>query len=321
MLIHPSFDALHISTKVVNISTMLRLLAFVAIAALVNTSNFPCPRIFVLADDLQKQDVDGRPSRLSAVNSSSNQGIKVNYEKEGSIFIHGDEVELTSSDADHYDNDKKMSPSLKVHPISFDLSESSDEGFIHIKMPNGSSKKMKNVVTVPREALGGNREISKAYWYGEDASDGSTFNYIRGVDGSIHGSLVDQTTNTVSQLRIDPQGNQIAVTRLSDDFPEEDDAEAPFTPNFEEHLFPISDHRKLNSNDDKGMVTDDSGKVLDIMVVWTEKAEITAGGASSMQSTINLAIEETNVGKQFYACYFSLIFTFNIFQMIVSFIR
>lgn len=265
-----------------------RILASGAIAAA-----FINPNIFVLADDLheiQGQEDDRR--------TFLHQGIMVNFEKEGSISIHAHEAELSSSDVHHYGDDKHTLPSLKVHPLSFNLSERCDEGLISIKMPDGSTKKMKNMITVPQEALGGNTEISQAYWYGEDANDGSTFNYIRGVDGSIHGSILDMTAGTISQLRVDSKGNPIAVKRFSDDFPDEEDVDVdvdvPIFPNFEQHLHPVSDHRNLNNDSEDMGTTDDSGKMLDIMVVWTEKSENAAGGTKGMQNTINLAIEETN---------------------------
>ncbi len=232
------------------------------------------------------------------------QGIKVDYEKIGSIVIHEGDATLLSSDARVYNDMRKESaPSLKVHSLSFDLSEGTDNGVINIQTPNGQTKSFKNIITTPQQDLGGDRSISLAYWYGEDLDDGSTFNYIRGIDGNIHGSLVDITEGTVTQIHVDSVGKPVAVKRVSDEFPDEaEPIEAQESTDFnemKENEATIREERRMldediaNSNGD-GQVENDSRSVLDILVAYTSRAESDEGGRNNVLSRINLAIQEAN---------------------------
>mmetsp|Transcript_11755 Transcript_11755/g.17849 ORF Transcript_11755/g.17849 Transcript_11755/m.17849 type:complete len:595 (+) Transcript_11755:45-1829(+) len=171
-----------------------------------------------------------------------------------------------------------------------------------------------------------NKNKSFGYWYGEDGTDGSTFNYVQDEDGNIHGSLIDISSHSVMQFSVEDGIPTVTITDSSDFRPEID------PPNEDEDIEDrnlLSDttlestvgvHQpgrsylrmknsplKKQNQDQQGSraLYDDSGANLDVMVVWTKKAECKNYGLAedcdlsdqtkaAMEAKINLAIDETN---------------------------
>ncbi len=160
---------------------------------------------------------------------------------------------------------------------------------------------------------------SLAYWYGEDDTDGSTFNYVQDEDGNIHGSLIDMSSNSVMQFAIEDGTPTVVITGSSDFGPEieppnnEDDfvernlslkIREPAAEAYQSTRSYLSFASEKQEQASRGL-NDDSGGNLDVMVVWTSKAEcrnyglnegctLTAATTAAMEALINLAIDETN---------------------------
>jgi len=172
-------------------------------------------------------------------------------------------------------------------------------------------------------------------WYGENDL-GASLSYLRSTEDQIFGSLVDVENDEVTQIRVS-QGSPVAITTASSDFGEEleppnevepkgrklslnTSMEASSTAGFHDNEQDTStkslqtDSMIQNLKDtilQQGMSRglDDSGDVLDVMVVWTKDAEcknagfvpgctLTASTDSSMRALIDLAVEETNTAYE-----------------------
>ncbi len=170
------------------------------------------------------------------------------------------------------------------------------------------------------------------YWYGEDDSDGSTFNYIQDRYGNIQGSLIDMRSKSVIQISIQKDGSPIVTIKHSCDFRPEIDP-----PNKDEDLgqrelttditkSTAKDHQPImsylrtnNSSSEKNKKQEeatrkvepfnDDGGNLDVMVVWTSKAEckssnlpegctLNSSTEANMEGLIRLAIQETNTAYE-----------------------
>merc|ERR550539_1600971 len=172
-----------------------------------------------------------------------------------------------------------------------------------------------------------NLRRSRRFWYGEN-SKGTSLSYVRSKEGKMHGSLVDVEIGEVTQIRVE-KGTVVAVTTDSSAFGEELDPPNESDPKERKLLSKttVNSSSAIQSHDYQDQATstnseridstpsnrnkttsrslDDSGDVLDVMVVWTKDAEcrnagfsvgctLTDSTAADMQATIDLAIEETN---------------------------
>ncbi len=205
-----------------------------------------------------------------------------------------------------------------------------DSNIISIDIPHdGTKRSFKKVKNTPRrlEKMEWATK-STSYWYGEDATDGSTFNYVQDEDGNIHGSLIDISSHSVMQFAVEDGNPTVIITDSSSFGPEIDppnDEEEDFGE--ERNLSTTTDIKESNTQlrqsttrrsylrrnslsstkqeQDNRVLNDDSGGNLDIMVVWTRKAEcknygldegctLSASTSAAMEAQINLAIDETN---------------------------
>ena len=152
------------------------------------------------------------------------------------------------------------------------------------------------------------------YWEGEDPSDGSSFDFIQDDEGNMAGSIVDVTTKNVMQFH-NENGTSIVTITATRDFPLE--GHPVSIPDEERNLrsrqqtvpIPSAPQQVENHQESRTLVYDDSGSNLDVMVVWTKKAECKRSGLqenctptgqteATMRTLINLAVEETNAAYQ-----------------------
>ncbi len=176
-------------------------------------------------------------------------------------------------------------------------------------------------------------------WEGEDASDGSTFTFVQDQNNNMAGSLVDLTNQEVYQFYNQHDGKMAVTITKSENFaPEVDPIDASPDEKTWEMWSSNNDNRQRqlslpssskniqsNINDTTGFrlqqslrtqhdeiiqskerrQLSDDGSVMDVMVVWTPKAEcrrsglsqgctLTSQTESNMLSLVNLAITETN---------------------------
>ncbi len=180
---------------------------------------------------------------------------------------------------------------------------------------NGLKKLFNRIMSYTREENLFSKGLNFTYWYGEDADDGSTFNYVKDESGHILGSLVDVTNHNILQFYID-DGIQTVVITNSSDFPPEIEIDPPVgtivdKPR-EDFLFPVSTEELTTST------YDDNGGNLDVLVVWSRAAEcensrlsssceVTDKTLSSMNSLVNLAISETNAAYEMPGIYTQLL--------------
>ena len=151
-------------------------------------------------------------------------------------------------------------------------------------------------------------------WYGLCKGGGSTNLLGTGRKNDrgeelIHGSVVDGEKNIICQLSPDGDGRNRVLCKRTTDFALEADPE-PWDSNDLRRLeadtgTSLSVPQNMGSLRKLAPSCDDSGAVLDILVVWTQKAECArskkpAGCTLSdfdeeeMRSHIELAVEETN---------------------------
>ena len=142
------------------------------------------------------------------------------------------------------------------------------------------------------------------YWYGEDRTDGSSFNYVQDGSGHVHGSLVSVRDDMVMQFQVDNGMPFVTITNSSS-FPEELDGISVEDEGYYEQYYAVNESlasseefgpemnvsspeeiprlreivnkvTKRNENVTKKQIDqsrDDDGNTLDIMVVWTLDAE------------------------------------------------
>ena len=160
-------------------------------------------------------------------------------------------------------------------------------------------------------------------WHG-NCSGGGTANFIKTNEGVMAGSVVDLETDEVCQLRANENSKKYEFEcKKSSEFPdeadpvEEDGMESPESYDLTtRHLSegqgnsknPSNSHLRgkfLGIEDDHRRLADDLGGNLDVMVLWTTKAECRNSGfnqgcslssatKANMESLIDLAIDETN---------------------------
>jgi hypothetical protein len=188
-----------------------------------------------------------------------------------------------------------------------------EQDAITIELPDGRSKIFGRARSTPP---GRGRENSPAYWFGQDEL-GDPLNYVRGKNGTIAGSFVDMAASQVFQFGTGADGSPTIVITATEDFPPEGDAVMPGSGGRalqveEESTTPT---RPDSTNVLRGMTRsqdqpgrrlgDDLGGNLDVMVVWTKKAEckniglsdscqLSAVSTNAMIDRIELAVAETN---------------------------
>ncbi len=187
------------------------------------------------------------------------------------------------------------------------------------------------------------------YWYGEDDLDGSTFNYVQDEDGNVHGSFINMSNHSVMQFSMENGNSTVIITDSSsfgDEIPIKEGRKLSRTDTeslddiaaIETDFFDETQQRELSTSDiesdlnghqsaksylrisndpaleqeeqvESRYLYDDNGGNLDIMVVWTIKAECknynlpdnctpNAETAKAMMALINLAIDETNTAYE-----------------------
>jgi len=162
----------------------------------------------------------------------------------------------------------------------------------------------------PQPIMSADRKESKkknSFTSGED-TDGSMINLLYNPDGNlVAGSIVDVSQDTVIQIGIDSEGNRVVDITSSSDFPPEADPIEEFEV---DDMFDIGGGNRLLFNSvptatNTTRRTDTGDVTIDILVVWTEKAECKNAGLNDdcnvndstkdiMDTLIQLAIEETN---------------------------
>lgn len=231
-----------------------------------------------------------------------------------------------------------------LHLLS-DLSLDCDRSdTIAVNLPHGNSKVFQRTLSeVPPF------EEAAAYWSGEDLEDGSEFDYIRGEDGTMYGTLVDVSNGNVVDISANADGTPIVTITAASDFPEEEEEEegeeetdgrgdeevntneasetqernlrggrrtasmhavTQVPEQKGEHDAPVADIG-LSSEvsaivGDRRQLLDDSGGNIDIMVVWTKRAECMASTRSPrctltertrrdmLVGVVERAVQETN---------------------------
>jgi len=158
---------------------------------------------------------------------------------------------------------------------------------ITITMANGKVKKLHK------------KQQSKDHWVG--GVDDITFEYVRSSDGNIVGSMVDGESHAVSHFLNDAEGNPYVEEIPVEDFPEErdpiEDDDGKGDRFLKEEIKDVNDNEegklrgtsKAASNAGVRVLNldgiehrygprnlNDNGDVLDVMVVWTIKAECRA---------------------------------------------
>ena len=204
------------------------------------------------------------------------------------------------------------------HNIAIDLDPSCQNGSIEIELSNGAIKIFANMNKGAKQGRARRNRARRATegsspgesWYGQ-SSDGSEFNYVCDSNGNIFGSIVDTTDASVTQIRLDSDGSPIAVTIPASQFPAETepvinhdrDLEAESTINSNSNLLRgISS--QIRTQHDRSLYNDEGGN-LDVMIIWTRRAECVAAGrgkycivddvsTANMKGIIDLAVEETN---------------------------
>ena len=144
------------------------------------------------------------------------------------------------------------------------------------------------------------------FLYGENL-DGSTINYLQDDDGNVQGSIIDVTRNEVIQLYTSFDDSLIVDVTPSSDFEDELEPEESVDQDVDNTFGamrnPPLDFRPENLS---RKLYDDSGANLDVMILWSPKAECENAGLiqgctltntthDQMMAKVSLAIEETNV--------------------------
>lgn len=191
---------------------------------------------------------------------------------------------------------------------------------INIDTHDGISKSFKKVDLTGGSGrrLSVKSSVDYDFWYGEDADDGSTFNYLD-INGKLQGSLVDLTTKEIMQFRSDANGELIVTITHASDFKPELDPDnfirqsivgilnndethsIIFNTNEPPTVYNRSLYRpKMESSTQAQAnalfhppmilssfmsrnldVYDDSGGNLDVMIPWTELAECNNAGLAA----------------------------------------
>ena len=160
------------------------------------------------------------------------------------------------------------------------------------------------------------------YWEGMDEADGSTFAYVQSNKETVAGSMVDATTGNVFQFLREKNGTMVVSITHSSEFPPEGEPihedlpnrklarVDPVPPTTTTMMIPaLRQQLEQTSAQASRKLLDDLGGNLDVLVVWSVKAEcarsslafdppcsVDATTEQTMKDLINLAISETNSG-------------------------
>ena len=168
------------------------------------------------------------------------------------------------------------------------------------------------------------KNMQGSYWIGEDSFDGSSMSFIRDRTGQLHASITDMTADNVISLYPDADGTLRSSIIPSSSFPPEIDAVEREDQQTEQEAGgwryrrpPLNDElsaqvrsNALNGrrgraiNKDRELL-DDLGGNVDVMVVWTARAECARSDLprgcnlsdqtnNNMLGLVQLAIAEAN---------------------------
>jgi hypothetical protein len=170
------------------------------------------------------------------------------------------------------------------------------------------------------ESSTNDRRANNMYIFADHAN-GSAINIIRKSSGQMIGSIIDVEQGVVMQIRIDSEGNNFVHVTPSSDFPPEADPIDESPPPPPASINEMTNQRDLSQSSSKGVTggsathdtvqrnTNETPITIDVMVLWTKKAECANAGFSSncsvnvstaeqMEDLIQLAIQETNTAYQ-----------------------
>ena len=183
--------------------------------------------------------------------------------------------------------------------------DDSDE--IAIELANGTISKF---VKKRGKKAGVNGVDSPSFWYGQD-DKGNNLNIVRGKSGVIAGSFTDNDAKLVYQIGTDHDGSPTVTITPSEQFKpyghpkERGDANDVGFPTRKLLRGVNVDNVVAETSVDGRKLQTTTNSEVDIMVVWTKKAECRysnkAAGCTPNDTTqdafmalVNLAIEETN---------------------------
>ena len=220
-------------------------------------------------------------------------------------------------------NTRKMKM-VDLTDFSIDQCASADQVSIRIEGNTSTFNiLMSEEILKPPTMINGNmdndRSTQSLYLYGEDENSGSTINILQTSDRRVVASINNDMDGTITQIGYDADGNAVADVKSVSDFPPEADAQRPLTTKktnvphqnpSERLLMPSNDENQFRRTsrknpDSRRTNAGDDGSQLDIMVLWTKKAECQLSGrpdgcsvssitTSRMNDLIDLAIAETN---------------------------
>jgi len=141
------------------------------------------------------------------------------------------------------------------------------------------------------------------FFHGETEGQGANI-YQNPETNNIYGSIVDSNSNEIHQISTNSIGEAEVITKNVDDFSDDDAPMAAPKSNVGFFGRLLNGLPMLKSSSNEPRVLDDSD-TLDIMVVWTKKAECKNSGLGStcalttqtrqnMMGKITLAVDETN---------------------------
>jgi len=139
-------------------------------------------------------------------------------------------------------------------------------------------------------------DVSDKSFHARDAN-GATLNLVEGKTGYTSASISDPNTGMIHSISKFPDGKMMTVSTHSNDFPKESSESPP-----EDDI----DAKNAKVYSGSGRNPQDDGSIIDIMVLWTRKAEcrrsqmpkgctLNAQTRAHMKSLVDLAIAETNL--------------------------
>lgn len=159
----------------------------------------------------------------------------------------------------------------------------------------------------PKSSKSGKSHTEKTKYIYGDSENGSSINLLRKPSGQIVGSITDLNEGTVIQIAIDDDGGNIVDITSSEDFPPELEASDNFTIKDEAYPYEKPPYSLQNSTLRRRANTETF--IIDVMVVWTARAEcvhaeknvgcsVTSSTQEKMEDLIDLAVHETNIAYE-----------------------
>jgi len=221
--------------------------------------------------------------------------------------------------------DRKKKNKVNLANFSAGCNEAQEISF-HLSHDTTTTFKMRTPKKT--KSRGGEVQPDTTFMSGEDEY-GSSINLICKHDGTIIGSISDVVGGTVFDIKVDDDGDNVIYAKLDSDFPPEADPKVIEIPRLRERflLDPMgnenrpqssaNDHNsvlgaispQISSQVDNSRRREETVTTIDVMVVWTRKAECRNMDRSNnctpdeestlaMQHRIDLAILETNVAYE-----------------------